>query len=886
MLNSPKTAEHQRLLEDKQRTANWKRWGPYLSERQWSTVREDYSTNGDAWSSFPHDHSRSRAYRWGEDGLLGISDRQCRVCFAITLWNHRDPILKERLFGLSGPEGNHGEDVKELYYYLDATPTHSYMKALYKYPQCAFPYAQLVAENGRRGLNDREYELLDTGAFHEDRYFDVFVEYAKSSPDDMSILVTIHNRGPEVSTLDVLPTVWFRNTWSWQIGSNRPLLRSFADGVEIDHRGLNSKRVEDLGLYHLHAAAASDGTLPRWLFTENDTNSQRLFGIPNASPYTKDAFHRYVVEGEVEAVNPAQTGTKAAAHYQLKIPARGQVTLNLRLAEASAQKTVSGIFEERIREADEFYSTIVKSNAGHAQIQRQAHAGLLWTKQFYNYEIIDWLNGDPAFPPPSPSRKVGRNKSWKQLHARDILSMPDKWEYPWFAAWDTAFHMLPFAESDPDFAKDQMLLFLREWYLHPNGQLPAYEWKFSDVNPPVHAWACWRIYKITAPAGQRDRVFLERCFQKLLLNFTWWVNRKDSEGRNLFAGGFLGLDNIGVFDRSTALPYGQRLEQADGTAWMAFYALTMLNMSLELAQTPDGSINTAYEDMASKFFEHFVEIVDAINTLGGQGLWDNKDGFYYDQILEDGKEPTVLRTRSLVGLLPLIAVELLDEQRISVLPGFKKRMEWFLANRSDLAKHISYCEQGGTHGHRLLAIPSRERLARLLAYLLDEKEFLSPFGIRSLSRYHESHPFSLQVQGEHKVVRYVPGESDSRMFGGNSNWRGPIWFPISYIIVEALERYHHYYGDSFTVELPTGSGNRVTLLQAAHEIARRLCSLFEPDAAGNRPCHDGDARYNNDGPWHDLILFYEFFHADTGRGCGAAHQTGWTSLVSRLIRKH
>ena len=886
MLKSSRTAEHERLLADKKRTANWKRWGPYLSERQWATVREDYSTNGDAWSSFPHDHSRSRAYRWGEDGLLGISDRQCRVCFALTLWNHRDPILKERLFGLSGPEGNHGEDVKELYYYLDSTPTHSYMKALYKYPQCEFPYAALVAENGRRGLNDLEYELLDTGAFNEDRYFDVSVEYAKSSPDDISILVTIHNRGPEASTLDVLPTVWFRNTWSWQIGSKRPVLRSFADGVEIDHRGLNSKMVEDLGLYHLHAAAASDGTVPRWLFTENDTNSQRLFGIPNASTYTKDAFHRYVIEGEVEAVNPAQTGTKAAAHYQLTIPARGHVTLKLRLAEASAKETVSSIFEERIREADEFYSTIVKSNVGHAEIQRQAHAGLLWTKQFYNYEIIDWLNGDPAFPPPSSSRKYGRNKSWKQLHARDILSMPDKWEYPWFAAWDTAFHMLPFAETDPDFAKDQMLLFLREWYLHPNGQIPAYEWKFSDVNPPVHAWACWRIYKITAPAGQRDRVFLERCFQKLLLNFTWWVNRKDSEGRNLFAGGFLGLDNIGVFDRSTALPYGQRLEQADGTAWMAFYALTMLNMSLELAQSPDGSINTAYEDMASKFFEHFVEIVDAINTLGGQGLWDNKDGFYYDQILEDGKAPTVLRTRSLVGLLPLIAVELLDEQRISVLPGFKKRMEWFLANRSDLAKHISYCEQGGTHGHRLLAIPSRERLARLLAYLLDEKEFLSPFGVRSLSRYHESHPFSLHVQGEHKVVRYVPGESDSRMFGGNSNWRGPIWFPISYIIVEALERYHHYYGDSFTVELPTGSGNRVTLLQAAHEIARRLRSLFEPDAAGNRPCHDGDARYNKDGPWRDLILFYEFFHADTGRGCGAAHQTGWTSLVSRLIRKH
>ncbi len=889
MLESPVTAEHQRLREDKQRTANWKRWGPYLSERQWSTVREDYSTSGDAWGSFPHDHARSRAYRWGEDGLLGITDRQCRVCFALSLWNHRDSILKERLFGLSGPEGNHGEDVKELYYYLDSTPTHSYMKALYKYPQRAFPYSELVEENRRRGLNDPEYELVDTGAFDEDRYFDVFVEYAKAAPDDLSIRVTIHNRGPEVANLDVLPTVWFRNTWSWKQGSKRPNLRAIEDGIEIDHRGLNSTMVEDLGLYLLHADGASDGTLPQWLFTENDTNSQRLYGVPNTSLYTKDAFHRYVIDKDIEAVNPARTGTKAAAHYQLQIPAQGQVVLQLRLSEGSLPRPAkgidAGIFEQRIHEADEFYKTIVKPNHEHAQIQRQAHSGLLWTKQFYNYEIQDWLNGDPAFPPPSASRKYGRNSSWKHLHARDILSMPDKWEYPWFAAWDTAFHMLPFAETDPDFAKEQMLLFLREWYLHPNGQIPAYEWKFSDVNPPVHAWACWRIYKITGPAGHRDRVFLERCFQKLLLNFTWWVNRKDSEGRNLFTGGFLGLDNIGVFDRSTALPDGQRLEQADGTAWMAFYALTMLNISLELAKAPDGSINSAYEDMASKFFEHFIEIVDAINTLGGHGLWDEQDGFYYDQILQDDRPSTTLRTRSLVGLLPLIAVELLDEGRIAELHGFKKRMDWFIANRSDLARHISYCEKGGTHGHRLLAIPSRERLARLLAYLLDENEFLSPFGIRSLSRYHEANPFALHVQGEHKVVRYVPGESDSRMFGGNSNWRGPVWFPIAYILVEALERYHHYYGDNFTVELPTRSGNHVTLLKAAHEIARRLSSLFEHDATGNRPCHGGDPRYGKDGPWRDLILFHEFFHADSGRGCGASHQTGWTALVSRLIRK-
>ena len=882
---TPQTAEHKRLLEDRQRTANWKRWGPYLSERQWATVREDYSANSDVWRSFPHEHARSRAYRWGEDGLLGITDRQCRVCFALALWNHRDPILKERLFGLTGPEGNHGEDVKELYYYLDSTPTHSYMKALYKYPQCEFPYAQLVSENSRRGLKAPEYDLADTGAFDEERYFDVFIEYAKATPEDIGIRVTIHNRGPEDAQIDVLPTIWFRNTWSWQKGSSKPTMSLDGDHIVIDHRGLESDLVDDLGLYRLHADAASDGTAPQWLFTENETNQTKLFGTPNVSPFTKDAFHRYVIDGNAQAVNPAQTGTKAAAYYRMTIRAGGSVTLNLRLCDAVVEKRTQNVIPQRLHEADEFYRTILQSDAGHAQIQRQAHAGLLWTKQFYSYVISDWLDGDPAYPPPSESRKAGRNRNWKHLYARDILSMPDKWEYPWFAAWDTAFHMLPFAETDPDFAKEQMLLFLREWYMHPNGQIPAYEWKFSDVNPPVHAWACWRVYKISAPAGQRDREFLERCFQKLLLNFNWWVNRKDSEGRNLFAGGFLGLDNIGIFDRSTALPDGQRLEQADGTAWMAFYALTMLNMSLELAQRPDGTVNTAYEDMASKFFEHFVQIVDAINTLGGQGLWDEEDGFYYDQILNDGKPPVPLRTRSLVGLLPLIAVELLDEKRILTLPGFKKRMDWFLAHRGDLAQYVSYCQRGGEHGHRLLAIPSRQRLTRLLAYLLDEREFLSPFGIRSLSRHHEAHPFTLHVQGEHKEVSYVPGESESYMFGGNSNWRGPVWFPTAYLIIEALERYHHFYGESFTVELPTGSGHHVTLQEAAREIARRMSRLFEPDDEGNRPCHGGDARYSKEGPWRDLLLFHEFFHADNGRGCGASHQTGWTALVARMIRK-
>ena len=894
------THEHQRLLEDRQRTANWKRWGPYLSERQWATVREDYSEKGEAWRSFPHEHARSRAYRWGEDGLLGITDRQCRLCFALALWNRRDPILKERLFGLGGPEGNHGEDVKELYYYLDSTPTHSYMRALYKYPQAEFPYARLVEENRRRGLHDAEFDLVDTGVFDDRRYFDVFVEYAKAAPDDMLIRVTIHNHSPEAAPLDVLPTIWFRNVWSWQKTAVRPCMRLEGEILTIDHRGLESDLVEDLGLHTMHAAPASDGTAPQWLFTENDTNHEKVFGSPNPLQFTKDAFHRFVVEKEAGAVNPAQTGTKAAAHYSMVIPAGGSVTLDLRLCgEGMAGEwgqqdsspfhcphasAITQLISTRLTEADAFYATIVQADPVHAQIQRQAHAGLLWTKQFYQYVVQDWLEGDPASPPPPEARWSGRNRHWRHFFARDILSMPDKWEYPWFAAWDTAFHMLPCAETDPDFAKHQMLLFLREWYLHPNGQIPAYEWTFSDVNPPVHAWACWRVYKITAPAGERDRDFLERCFQKLLLNFTWWVNRKDSEGRNLFAGGFLGLDNIGIFDRSSALPDGQRLEQADGTAWMALYALTMLNIALELAQEPDGGLNTAYEDMASKFFEHFVQIADAINTLGGKGLWDEQDGFYYDQILDDGKPPVLLRTRSLVGLLPLIAVELLDEQRIATLPGFKKRMEWFLDHRSDLARHVTYCRRGGAHGHRLLALPSRERLERLLAYLLDEREFLSPFGIRSLSRHHEAHPFTLHLQGEDRVVRYVPGESDSHMFGGNSNWRGPVWFPITYLIIEALERYHYFYGDDLTVELPTGSGHRVTLLEAAREISRRLTCLFEPDEDGRRPCHGSDERYATDPAWRDLILFHEFFHADTGRGCGASHQTGWTALVARLIR--
>ncbi len=873
------------MAEDLRRENNWKRWGPYLSERQWGTVREDYSPDGSAWTAFPHDHARSRAYRWGEDGLMGICDRQCRLCFSLALWNHQDPILKERLFGLTGPEGNHGEDVKELYYYLDSTPTHSYMKALYKYPQCAFPYAELVRENAHRGLHQPEYDLADTGVFDAGRYFDVQMEYAKASPEDLLIKVTLTNRGPEAAPLEVLPTIWFRNTWSWDRDAPKP-------GMElVDGKVKISDRERGLGDYVFQVYPASDGQQPTWLFTENETNYARLYSVPNNSPYTKDAFHRRIINGETSAVNPANRGTKAAARFQLELPAGGEVTLLFRLcgiaeeAQVYTSEEAEELLRARIGDADAFYQTLLDASAEPGAIQRQAHAGLLWTKQYYHYVVSDWLRGDPAQPPPPAERLSGRNRNWRHLHAGDVLSMPDKWEYPWFAAWDTAFHMLPMAETDPDFAKDQLLLLLREWYMHPNGQIPAYEWALSDVNPPVHAWACWRVYKIAAAGGPRDREFLDRCFQKLTLNFTWWVNRKDSEGRNLFAGGFLGLDNIGLFDRNQPLPNGQRLEQADGTAWMAFYALTILNMALELAQLPDGSISRAHEDMASKFFEHFIEIVDAINNLGGRGLWNEEDGFYYDQILDDGQPPIALRTRSLVGLIPLIAVELLDVERIDSLPGFRKRMEWFLHHRGELAAHVSYCSSSGVHGQRLLAIPSRQRLERLIRYLLDEEEFLSPYGIRSLSKYHEKYPFSLDLNGVHHSVRYTPGDGDTHTFGGNSNWRGPVWFPIAYLIVEALERYHHFYGESFQVELPTGSGHKVTLLEASHEISRRLCLLFEADEAGHRPCHGGDPRYAKDGPWADLLLFHEFFHAETGQGCGASHQTGWTALAARLIRK-
>jgi Glycosyl hydrolase family 63 C-terminal domain len=875
---APLTAEGIRLSEDRTRLKNWKRWGPYLSERQWATVREDYSPYGNCWDYFPHDHARSRVYRWGEDGLLGFTDRECRLCFALAVWNGRDPILKERLFGLTGSEGNHGEDVKENYYYLDATPTYSYARALYKYPQVEFPYHQLVEENRRRrGFTGPEFELADTGAFDGNRYFDVQVEYAKAGPDDLLIRISATNRGPQAVPLHILPTLWFRNTWSWQSTnevSPKPSLRlETANAVRVEHNSL--------GNYQF--AFDTEAVV---LFTENETNAQRLWGTPNPTSFVKDAFHEYVIAGRSNAVNHEYLGTKCAPHFELMIQPGETRQLRLRLVstvtapERFFGKAFDSIFAERQREADEFYTQIVSETVSPEakNVIRQGYAGLLWSKQFYHYVVADWLAGDSAQPPPPSERRSGRNREWEHVYSRDVISMPDKWEYPWFAAWDLAFHMIPMASVDADFAKQQLTLFLREWYMHPNGQIPAYEFAFGDVNPPVHAWAAWRVYKISGVDGQRDRQFLESVFQKLLLNFTWWVNRKDAEGNNLFQGGFLGLDNIGVFDRSNPLPSGGFLQQSDGTAWMAFYCLTMLSMALELAQE-----NSVYEDLASKFLEHFVRIADAMNNLGGTGLWDATDGFYYDQLKLNG-QIIPLRSRSLVGLLPLIAVEILEEEKIQRLPGFSKRMKWFIENRSDLARLITWCQTCPTdHQQRMLAIPSRKRLESVLRYMLDESEFLSPFGIRSVSAVHREKPYIFRV-GDHEYrVDYWPGEGNSYLFGGNSNWRGPIWFPINYLLVEALERYHHFYGDTLKVECPAGSGRFLTLGDVATELSRRLGSLFLPNSEGARPCHGADLRYVQDPNWRDLVLFHEFFHADTGRGCGASHQTGWTSLAVRCL---
>ena len=867
-------AESTRLVEDAERRRNWKRWGPYLAERQWGTVREDYSPDGTCWDYFPHDHARSRAYRWGEDGLLGITDREGRLCFAVALWNGRDPILKERLFGLTGPEGNHGEDVKECYFYLDATPTHSYMKALYRYPQREFPYARLVEENRRRGRTDGEFELADTGVFDDGRYFDVTVEYAKAGPDDVLVRLTIANRGPEAAPLHVLPTLWFRNTWSWGRSGEgywpKPRIARAGEGaISAEHASLGRFTCRGEGK-------------PRLLFTDNETNVSRLFDAPNPSPYVKDAFHDCLVQGRTDAVNPAAAGTKAAFHYVVQVPAGGETTIRLRLSgegEAGgrpAGRDADRIFTERIREADAFYAQRIPAEMAPAErsAMRQAYASLLWSKKFFHYVVKDWLEGDPAQPPPAASRLHGRNADWRHLYNRDVISMPEAWEYPWYAAWDLAFHMVPFARVDPTFAKEQLVLFTREWYMHPSGQLPAYEFAFGDVNPPVHAWAAWRVYKMTGRRGERDRLFLSRIFQKMALNFTWWVNRKDTQGNNLFGGGFLGLDNIGVFDRSRPLPGGGTLEQADGTAWMGFYCITMLEMALELARD-----NPACEDMASKFFEHFVQIVDAINGFGGTGLWCPRDGFYYDQ-LQTNERVTSLRVRSMVGLLPLLACTVLEEETLARFPGFAKRFEWFLANRSDLARHVVASDADG--GRRLLAIPGRDRLERTLRYMLDETEFLSPHGLRSLSKVHREHPFAVAVDGQEYEVHYTPAESDTSLFGGNSNWRGPVWFPVNYLLAEALERYDRFYGPSFRVECPTGSGTMMTLGEVARELYRRLSTLFVPDGTGHRPCHGHDPRFRDDLHWRDLVTFAEYFCGDSGRGIGARYQ-GWTALAIRCF---
>ena len=881
-----RAAERQRQLDARATGAPWWRWGPYVSERQWGTVREDYSPGGEAWDAFPHDHARSRTYRWGEDGLLGISDNHGRLCFCIALWNEADPILKERLFGLTGPEGNHGEDVKEYYFYLDSTPTHSYMKALYKYPQRAFPYAELVAESRRRGKDQPEYELVDTGIFGENRYFDVEVEYAKASPTDLVIRITATNRGPEAAPLHLLPTLWFRNTWAWQRtdpdpgglrADERPVLREVSPGtVQAEHR--------TLGDYFL-----SFDRTPHLLFTENETNAARLWGGTNRTPCVKDGINDFVVNGRGDAVNPEGFGTKAAGHYMLLIPSGATEIVVLRLTDQQRDEPFSDaehVIALRQAEADAFYNS--QFGAEHMtdderRVQRQAFAGMLWSKQFYFYEVEEWLDGDPSGPTPPEGRKHGRNNDWRHLHNADIVSMPDKWEYPWYAAWDLAFHCIPLAMVDADFAKRQLILMLREWYMHPNGQIPAYEWAFGDVNPPVHAWAAWRVYKIDKRInGMADREFLERVFQKLLLNFTWWVNRKDADGHNVFQGGFLGLDNIGVFDRSAPLPTGGHLGQADGTAWMGMYCLNMLSIALELARE-----NPAYEDVASKFFEHFLYIAEALNNIGGMGvpLWDEDDEFFYDVLHFPSGEFQRLKVRSLVGLMPLLAVETIEPDLLERLPNFRRRMEWFLNHKPELASLVSRWQEPGMGERRLLALVRGHRMKRLLRRMLDPDEFLSDYGIRAISRYHLDHPYRLEINGSVHEVRYEPGESGTGLFGGNSNWRGPIWFPINFLIVEALQKFHHYYGDDFLVESPTGSRAKRTLWQIAAEISRRLESNFLLDASGRRPVFGAVELFQHDALWRNYVPFHEYFHGDTGRGVGASHQTGWTGLVAKLLEQ-
>jgi Glycosyl hydrolase family 63 C-terminal domain len=902
------TREDERLEETRTRKKYWKRWGPYLSERQWGTVREDYSPYGTAWEYFPHDHARSRAYRWGEDGIGGISDRHQMICFGLAMWNGCDPVLKERLFGLTGHQGNHGEDVKEYYFYLDSTPTHSYMQMLYKYPQAEFPYDALVAENARRDRTQPEFELMDTGVFAENRYFDVFVEYAKAGVEDILIKIIVINRGPEAATLHLLPSLWFRNTWSWGKDDRRPTMRKTVGPenyrcVEVEHWQYGKRWLLCAGQ-------------PQLLFTENETNYERVFAGKSPTPFVKDAFHEYLIHKNQAAINPQQTGTKMAAYYHLTLGSGDATTLKLRLtdseplARTNSSKKVATIpspapadlndevpaagdfatgfdhlFELRQKEADDFYASRVPKDISEdaRSVMRQALSGMLWSKQFYHYDVLTWLTGDPGQPTPPEVRRNGRNKDWTQLYNDDIISMPDKWEYPWYAAWDLAFHCVALAVVDPDFAKDQLVLLLREWYMNPNGQLPAYEWAFSDVNPPVHAWAAWRVYKIERRVrGVADRAFLEKVFHKLLLNFTWWVNRKDPDGSNIFQGGFLGLDNIGVFDRSAPLPTGGHLEQSDGTSWMGMYCLNMLAIALELAKE-----DRAYEDIASKFFEHFVYIAHAMNNFGSRGrsLWDEEDGFYYDVLHLPNGEDHFLKVRSMVGLIPLFAVETLEPEAIDKLPGFKRRMRWFIDNHPDVPDHIDMSQSSARGIRLLLSLVSKKRLGRVLSRMLDESEFLSPYGIRALSRYHKDHPYELRFNGTVSRVDYEPAESATGTFGGNSNWRGPIWFPVNYLLVESMQKYHHYYGEDLKLECPTGSSNQSNLWQVAAEISRRLTHIFLRDDKGRRPIYGDTEVFQSDPYWRDLILFYEFFNGDNGAGLGANHQTGWTGLIAKMIQQ-
>ena len=893
-MTAPLDPERERLREIREAGGGaWRRWGPYLADRQWGTVREDYSAGGDAWTYLPHDHARSRAYRWGEDGLLGICDENGRMCFAIALWNGRDPILKERLFGLTNPEGNHGEDVKEVYVHLDATPTASYLRALYRYPQAAFPYADLVAENARRGREEPEYELADTGVFDEGRFFDVVVEYAKAAPEDIAIRISVTNRGPDAAPIHVLPTLWFRNTWAWGDGTPRPTIRPAGDGtrtLRTDH--------QRLGTWWLTTTGEPD-----LLFTENETNAERLFGSRSRTAAVKDAFHDAVIGGDQRrlSADAAAGVTKAAAHHQWLLAGGETRWIDLRLTRADDVRAADGatpladgpasaaaatdseaVIAVRHAESDRFFAAVSPAGltADQLRVQRQAFAGLVWGKQSYIYDVARWLDGDPAGPPPPTDRENGRNTDWREFNSAHVISMPDTWEYPWFAAWDLAFHAIPLALIDPDFAKDQLTLLTREWFMHPNGQLPAYEWNFSDVNPPVHAWATWRVYQIDRRiTGVADRAFLERVFHKLLMNFTWWVNRKDREGHNVFQGGFLGLDNIGVFDRSTELPGGGHLAQADGTAWMGFFSLQMMRIALELARD-----NPVYQDLATKFFEHFLYIAGALNDIGGSGipLWDDEDGFFYDVLHLPDDSKIQLKVRSLVGLIPLLAVETIEPELLERTPEFARRLGWFLRNRPGLSALVSRWEEPGVGQRRLLALVRGHRMKLLLRRMLDETEFLSPHGIRSLSRAHRDAPYTLQLDGMSWTVDYEPAESRSGLFGGNSNWRGPIWFPLNYLLIEALQKFHHFYGDDYRVEAPTGSGRMMNLREVADDLAGRLAGLFLLDGDGRRPV-DGDRRANGGTDAAEHVLFYEYFDGDTGAGLGASHQTGWTALVAKLL---